>query len=103
MPRAKNVDELRQSLLYNNTLEVWMALCIERGSEWRDIAEYGKFLDHLSKVGVKLDLSVVCPPIKGFSEKPPKAFNIKLDPETVKKIRTFEGGKENNGSKSTTN
>jgi hypothetical protein len=90
LPRAKNVEELRQSLLYNNTLEVWMALCTERGKEWRNIDQYGKFLDHLSKAGVKLDLSVVCPPIKGFSEKPPKAFNIKLDNATITKIRSFE-------------
>ena len=90
MPRAKNVDELRQSLLYNNTLEVWMALCTERGREWRNIEGYGRFLDHLSKVGIKLDLSVVCPPIKGFSEKPPKAFNIKLDSDNIKRIRSFE-------------
>jgi len=67
-----------------------MALCTERGHEWRNIESYGKFLDHLSKAGIKLDLSVVCPPIKGFSEKPPKAFNIKLDAENVKKIRSFE-------------
>lgn len=93
MPRAKNVEELRHSLLYNNTLEVWMALCTERGREWRNIESYARFLDHLSKMGVKLDLSVVCPPIKGFSEKPPKAFNIKLDPETIKKIRTFDAEK----------
>jgi hypothetical protein len=90
LPRAKNVEELRQSLLYNNTLEVWMALCTERGKEWRNIEAYGRFLDHLSKVGVKLDLSVVCPPIKGFSEKPPKAFNIKLDQGNIQKIRSFE-------------
>ena len=92
MPRAKNVEELRQSLLYNNTLEVWMALCTERGKEWRNIDGYMRFLDHLSKVGVKLDLSVVCPPIKGFSEKPPKAFNIKLDNDTINKIKTFDTG-----------
>jgi len=67
-----------------------MALCSERGKEWRSLDEYGKFLDHLSKSGVKLDISVVCPPIKGFSEKPPKAFNIKLDHETIDKIRSFE-------------
>ena len=67
-----------------------MALCAERSVQWRDIETYGKFLDHLAKVGVKLDLSVVCPPIKGFSEKPPKAFNIKLDNETIRKIRLFE-------------
>jgi len=89
LPRAKNVDELRQSLLYNNTLEVWMALCSERGREWRNLDEYGKFLDHLSKSGVKLDVSVVCPPIKGFSEKPPKAFNIKLDSENIRRIRQY--------------
>jgi hypothetical protein len=83
------VDELRQGLLYNNTLEVWMALCAERGREWRNLEEYQRFLDHLSKVGVRLDVSVVCPPIKGFSEKPPKAFNIKLDNSTVQKVREF--------------
>lgn len=67
-----------------------MALCTERGKEWRSLDEYGKFLEHLSTSGIKLDISVVCPPIKGFSEKPPKAFNIKLDSDTIKKIRSFE-------------
>lgn len=50
---------------------------------------YLKFLDHLAKSGVKLDVSVVCPPIKGFSDKPPKAFNIKLDQENIVKIKRF--------------
>lgn len=90
MPRAKNIDELRQALLFNNTLDVWTALCSERGKEWRNLDAYNKFLEHLSKVGVKLDVSVVCPPIKGFSDKPPKAFNIRLDESTVSKIRQFE-------------
>ncbi|MHB8566660.1 MAG: hypothetical protein ACYC7D_08410 [Nitrososphaerales archaeon] len=90
MPRARSVEELRQSLLYNNTLEVWIALCAERGKEWRSLESYYKFLDHLSKTGMKLDASVVCPPIKGFSEKPPKAFNIKLDSGNIEKIKSFE-------------
>lgn len=90
MPRAKNIDELRQALLFNNTLDVWTALCSERGKEWRKLDQYNLFLDHLSKVGVKLDISVVCPPIKGFSDKPPKAFNIRLDEATIAKIRQFE-------------
>lgn len=90
MPRAKNIDELRQALLFNNTLDVWTALCSERAKEWRNLEAYNRFLEHLSKVGVKLDVSVVCPPIKGFSEKPPKAFNIRLDDNTVQKIRQFE-------------
>lgn len=90
MPRARSVDELRQTLLYNNTLEVWMALCTERGVEWRNLEAYYRFLDHLKQSGAKLDASVVCPPIKGFSEKPPKAFNIKLDPTNVEKIKSFK-------------
>ncbi len=89
MPRPRNVEELRQHLLYNNTLDVWTALCSERGKDWKSIEEYYKFLDHLKGQGVKLDVSVVCPPIKGFSEKPPKAFNIKLDEQTIQKIRQF--------------
>jgi hypothetical protein len=66
-----------------------MALCAERGKEFRNMEAYDQFLDHLSKQGVKLDKSVVCPPIKGFSEKPPKAFNIKLDDENIRKIKQF--------------
>jgi hypothetical protein len=89
MPRARNVEELRQTLLYNNTLEVWMALCSERGIDWKNLDQYYKFLEHLANQGVKLDVSVVCPPIKGFSDKPPKAFNIKLDGPNVEKIRSF--------------
>jgi hypothetical protein len=90
MPRAQNVDDLRQTLLYNNTLEVWTALCAERKKDWKNIEAYSNFLEHLKKEGIKLDVSVVCPPIKGFSDKPPKAFNIKLDNESVRKIRMFE-------------
>jgi hypothetical protein len=89
MPRPKNVDELKQHLLYNNTLDVWTALCAERSRDWKSLEEYNKFLNHLKNQGVKLDVSVVCPPIKGFSEKPPKAFNIKLDNATIQKVRAF--------------
>jgi hypothetical protein len=91
MPRPQNIEELRQSLLYNNTLEVWTALCAERKKEWKNLDAYQNFLEHLKNVGIRLDVSVVCPPIKGFSEKPPKAYNIKLDNENIKKIRTFAG------------
>jgi hypothetical protein len=91
MPRPQNIEELRQSLLYNNTLEVWTALCAERKKEWKNLDAYQNFLEHLKSVGIRLDVSVVCPPIKGFSEKPPKAYNIKLDNENIRKIRTFAG------------
>ena len=67
-----------------------MALCAERGQDWHRFDDYNKFLDHLSRSGIKLDASVVCPPIKGFSEKPPKAFNIRLDDQNITKIRKFE-------------
>ncbi len=66
-----------------------MALCAERGCDWRDLSSYYNFLDHLTSNGVKLDVSVVCPPIKGFSDKPPKAYNVKLDAATVAKIRLY--------------
>ncbi len=89
MPRPKNVEQLRQHLLYNNTLDVWTALCSERNIDWKRLDEYYKFLEHLKSQGVKLDVSVVCPQIKGFSDKPPKAFNIKLDEVTIQKIRQF--------------
>ena len=89
MPRPQSIDELRQALLYNNTLEVWTALCAEREMEWKNLEAYSQFLEHLKRQGIKLDVSVVCPPIKGFSDKPPKAYNIKLDSDNIRKIRLF--------------
>ncbi len=90
MPRPKNLEELRSALLYNNTLDVWTALCAERSKEWKNLDTYYRFLEHLRVQSVKLDVSVVCPPIKGFSDKPPKAYNIKLDSATIQKIRMFD-------------
>jgi hypothetical protein len=89
MPRPQSLDDLRRNLLYNNTLDIWTALCAEQKKDWKNLEGYYKFLDHLSKQGVKLDISVVCPPTKGFSDKPPKAYNIKLDDPTIQKIRSF--------------
>lgn len=90
MPRPKNLEELRVGLLYNNTLDVWTALCAERRQEWKNLDAYYRFLEHLKGQSIKLDVSVVCPPIKGFSDKPPKAYNIKLDPDTIQRIRMFD-------------
>lgn len=90
MPRPKNLDELRGALLYNNTLDVWTAFCAEKGQDWKNLNDYYRFLEHLRTQSVKLDVSVVCPPIKGFSDKPPKAYNIKLDPDTIQRIRMFD-------------
>jgi hypothetical protein len=90
MPRPKNLDELKGTLLYNNTLDVWTALCAERNTSWKDLNEYHQFLEYLKGQSVRLDVSVVCPPIKGFSDKPPKAYNIKLDSDTIQKIRLFQ-------------
>ncbi|MGI0079684.1 MAG: hypothetical protein ACRECH_08670 [Nitrososphaerales archaeon] len=89
MPRPRNLEELRGALLYNNTLDVWTALCSERSRDWKNLEKYYRFLDHLKSQSIKLDISVVCPPIKGFSDKPPKAYNIKLDSGAIQKIRLF--------------
>ncbi len=89
MPRPKNLEELMHALLYNNTLDVWTAICAEQRADWKNSDAYSKFLEHLREQSIKLDVSVVCPPIKGFSDKPPKAYNIKLDSATIQKIRLF--------------
>ncbi len=93
MPRPRNLEELKSALLYNNTLDVWTALCSEQGGDWKNLDAYLGFLEHLKAQSVRLDVSVVCPPIKGFSDKPPKAYNIKLDTDTIHKIRLFRAGR----------
>jgi hypothetical protein len=89
LPRARGLADLRATLLYNNTLDIWVALCNEKNWSWKNPVAYEKFLEHLRGQDVSLEVSVVCPPIKGFSEKPPRVYNIKLDDETIRKVRSF--------------
>lgn len=87
--RAENLDKLRSVLLFNNTVDVWMTMCNEKGWEWRDPDRYQKFIEYLRQNGVSFGKTDVKHPIKGFAGKQVESHVIKLDDATVVKIRNF--------------
>ena len=38
------LDDLRQKVIYQNTLDVWVGACEEKNIEWKDTESYKKFI-----------------------------------------------------------
>jgi hypothetical protein len=55
-----SLDQLRQKAFFQNTIDVWISYCEERGWEWYDIENYRRFIDHLSNKGIKMQKFPLC-------------------------------------------
>ncbi|GBC75806.1 hypothetical protein HRbin06_01129 [archaeon HR06] len=86
---AKSLDDLKGKLLFNNTVDVWIALCREKGKSYRDYEGYNKFIEYLRKEGIKLFELKITNPIK-IEGKTLKPYSIKLDDKNLAKIRAFQ-------------
>ncbi|MBI4258467.1 MAG: hypothetical protein HY619_05890 [Thaumarchaeota archaeon] len=95
-----SLDNLRKGLLYNNVMDVWEALCQEKGWDFSDRQLNNKFAKFLKTEGVQLQKLPVCPTeggIKGEVAKrfcillgdPSRSFVIRTDQKTVEKLRSF--------------
>tara|TARA_B100000949_G_C14235779_1_gene431078 strand:+ start:932 stop:1210 length:279 start_codon:yes stop_codon:yes gene_type:complete len=88
--RAQNLDELRKTLLYQNTVDIWMTLCTEKNWEWRDADNYQRFLEFIKNEGVSLAPLKVKHAVMQFSGNPVSSYSVRLDDNTLSKIRNFE-------------
>ena len=41
------LDDLRQKVIYQNTLDVWIGVCEEKNIKWNETESYKKFIDYL--------------------------------------------------------
>ena len=93
------IDELRKKLMYTNTLDIWIALCEEKGWNWFDVSKYYIFLTFLKKSGLSLLQPSVVDEIGRKGEFLEEAFKmtgnvlevyvIRLDEPAMKQIRSF--------------
>ena len=88
--RAKNLVELRKNLLYQNTVDIWMALCREKGLEWRDANAYHQFLEFMKSKGASLTTLKVKHAVMQFSGEPVPTYSVRLDDDLLHKIREFK-------------
>lgn len=54
------LDQLREKAFFQNTIDIWISYCEERGWDWYDIENYRRFINHLSSRGIKMQKFPLC-------------------------------------------
>ncbi|HYY49456.1 MAG TPA: hypothetical protein VE643_01185 [Nitrososphaeraceae archaeon] len=101
------LEELREKALFQNTIDVWIMLCEERGQEWWDISGYRAFISHLRGSAARMQKFPLCIKESGgiyergrdktkfldelskLSSDDASAYTIKLSDPLLKAIRSF--------------
>lgn len=101
------LDLLRSKALFQNTIDVWIMFCEERGIDWYDINSYRSFVSYLISNGFKMQKFPLCikesagvyergkdkakflEDLSHISSDEAGAFTIKLADNTMSTIRKF--------------
>jgi hypothetical protein len=101
------LDLLRSKALFQNTIDVWIMFCDERGIDWYDINAYRSFVSYLKSNGFKMQKFPLCikesagvyergkdkvkflEDLSHISTDDAGAFTIKLADNTMATIRKF--------------
>ncbi len=54
------LDDLRQKVIYQNTLDVWVGACEEKNIEWKNTESYKKFIDYLLNQNLSMKKFPLC-------------------------------------------
>lgn len=111
---AMQLETLRDTAIYQNTIDTWIALCAERESDWYDTSKYKAFIRHLLDQGIAAKKFPLCIKEAGgeysrgrdktaFAEELETkaedykgsnlaaAYTVKLSGSTLEAIRGFSG------------
>ena len=100
------LEDLRQSVLFHNSIDVWIERCAEQDMPWNDTAEYGRFIRYLRDGGLPLNTFNLCAHEAGETQADKKRFaeslaglkgtnpdyatyTLRLSSGTIKTIREF--------------
>jgi hypothetical protein len=101
------LEELRQKAFFQNTIDIWIAYCEERGWDWYNVDSYVRFIGHLNSKGIKMQKFPLCIKESGgmyergkdktqFLDQLSKipgdqaaAFTVKLSSDVMSTIRSF--------------
>lgn len=101
------LDELRQKVIYQNTIDVWIKICEEKNIDWNIPENYKRFIDYLLNQNINMKKFPLCvsdgdstiEPIRQkvkFAEKLSEennpqstTYTIKLNDPIVEIIRKF--------------
>jgi hypothetical protein len=101
------LDLLRSKALFQNTIDVWIMFCEERGIDWYNIDAYRSFVSYLQLNGFKMQKFPLCikesagvyergrdkakflEELSHISTEDAGAFTLKLTDKAMSTIRTF--------------
>ena len=101
------LDNIRKQVVYQNTVDIWIAACQENGINWDDTQKYKKFIAYLLENNQKMKKFPLCVKESGgdyergmdktkFAEilsesndENSAVYTIKLDDVTIDLIRKF--------------
>lgn len=101
------LEKLREKAFYQNTIDVWIAYCEEKGISWYNIDAYRTFIKYLCSNGLKMQKFPLCIKESGglyergkdkakfleelshYSDSDSSAYTLKLSSEVISKIRGF--------------
>lgn len=101
------LDEIRKKVIYQNSLDIWIATCIEKGWVWNDQSQYKNFINYLMQNDLKMKKFPLCvkeseddsddgktkvefAEILSETDDPHcAAYTIKLNDDAVRLIRSF--------------
>ncbi|HET7391190.1 MAG TPA: hypothetical protein VFJ51_10235 [Nitrososphaeraceae archaeon] len=101
------LEELRSKAFFQNTIDVWIAFCEEKGLDWYKLNDYRSFIQYLNNNGTKMQKFPLCIKESGglyergrdktkfleelskLSSDDASAYTIKLSDPVLEKIRLF--------------
>lgn len=55
-----SLSELRQKVIFHNSVDVWIAFCTEKNLNWTDVNEYKKFIAFLLENNLNMKAFALC-------------------------------------------
>ena len=102
-----SLDTLRQKVIYQNTIDVWIGVCEEKNMDWNETKNYKIFIDYLLNQNLNLKKFPLCvsdadsveektrqkvkfAELLSKEENPQSAtYTIRLNDSTIDMIRKF--------------
>ena len=83
-----SLDQIRERVIFHNSVDVWIAACREKGAEWNDPGGYRGFIAHLRRHGLNLKAFSLCAHDAGAVEEEKTRFvealaEAKDDPDSL--------------------
>ena len=55
-----SLDDLRQKVIFHNSVDIWIASCVEKCKDWMDVDGYRKFISFLLENNLNMKAFALC-------------------------------------------